>query len=225
MSGVDPRRFGPYATRGYLRQKNEEAYANVFTVHYPDEERAAARPLKRAPCYDRMKALGAVFGSVYGWERPNWFAPEGYGLSEEELAKPDVILNENHPPVRDGERPRERYSFRRSNSFDFVGEEARHVHEAVGLQDMSAFAKYEVSGPGAEAFLDDLVANRLPQKTGRMALTHMLSSNGGVRSEFTVFARGGRPLLPGGHGVRRAARLRLPVQAAPPATARWISRR
>ena len=186
MMGVDPRRFGPYATRGYLRRKNEEAYANVFTVHYPDEERAAARPLKRAPCYDRMKALGAVFGSVYGWERPNWFAPEGYGLSEEDLDKPDVLLNENHPPVKEGERPKEKWSFRRSNYFDIVGKEARHVHEAVGLQDMSAFAKYEVSGPGAEAFLDNLVANKLPQKIGRVALTHMLSLNGGVRSEFTV---------------------------------------
>jgi dimethylglycine dehydrogenase len=187
MMGVDPRRFGPYATRGYLRQKNEEAYANVFTVHYPDEERSAARPLKRAPCYDRMKALGAVFGSVYGWERPNWFAPEGYGLSEDELDKPDVLLNENHPPVKEGEKPKEKWSFRRSNYFEFVGSEARHVHEAVGLQDMSAFAKYEVSGPGAEAFLDNLVANKLPQKIGRLALTHMLSLNGGVRSEFTIF--------------------------------------
>ena len=68
--GVDPRRFGDYAGRGFLIEKNEEAYAKVFTVHYPDEERSAARPLKRTPCYDRMKDLGAVFGSVYGWERP-----------------------------------------------------------------------------------------------------------------------------------------------------------
>ena len=62
-----------------------------------------ARPLKRAPCYDRMKALGAVFGTVYGWERPNWFAPEGYALDEAALAKPDVLTNENHaPPEADG---------------------------------------------------------------------------------------------------------------------------
>lgn len=190
MMGVDPRRFGPHAGRGYLRQKNEEAYANVFTVHYPDEERAAARPLRQTPCYDRMKALGAVFGATYGWERPNWFAPPGYGLTEADLAKPDVLLNENHPPVAEGERPREKWSFRRSNYFNFVGAEARHVHEAVGLQDMSAFAKYEVSGPGAEAFLDHLVANKLPQKIGRVALTHMLSKNGGVRSEFTILREG-----------------------------------
>ena len=190
MMGVDPRRFGAHAGRGFLRQKNEEAYANVFTVHYPDEERAAARPLRQTPCYDRMKALGAVFGATYGWERPNWFAPPGYGLSEAELAKPDVLLNENHPPVAPGEQPREKWSFRRSNYFAFVGAEARHVHEAVGLQDMSAFAKYEVTGPGAEAFLDHLVANKLPQKVGRLALTHMLSSNGGVRSEFTILREG-----------------------------------
>ena len=63
--GVDPRRFGPYASRGYLRRKNEETYANVFTIHFPDEECPAARPLKQSPCYDRMKTRGAVFGQLY----------------------------------------------------------------------------------------------------------------------------------------------------------------
>ncbi len=92
MMGVDPRRFGDYAGRGFLIEKNEEAYAKVFTVHYPDEEREAGRALRRTPCYDRMKALGAVFGSVFGWERPNWFAPEGYSLTEADLDKPDVLL-------------------------------------------------------------------------------------------------------------------------------------
>ncbi len=103
MMGADPRRFGPYAARGYLRKKNEEAYAAVFTVHYPDEERAGARPLKQSPCYDRMKARGAVFGTVYGWERPGWFAPAGYGLDDKALAKPDVLLNDNHAPAALGD--------------------------------------------------------------------------------------------------------------------------
>ncbi|MFM2371034.1 MAG: hypothetical protein RIS85_756, partial [Pseudomonadota bacterium] len=161
MMGVDPRRFGDYAGRGYLVEKNEEAYAKVFTVHYPDEEREAARPLRQTPCYDRMKKLGAVFGSVFGWERPNWFAPEGYELSEADLDKPDVILNHNHPDV-DNEPVREKWSFRRSNYFDFVGAECRHVHEKVGLQDMSAFAKCEISGPGAESWLDGLLTNAVP---------------------------------------------------------------
>ncbi|MEZ5773677.1 MAG: FAD-dependent oxidoreductase [Hyphomicrobiaceae bacterium] len=187
MMGVDPRRFGPYATRGYLKVKNEEAYANVFTPHYPDEERVAARPLKTTPCYDRMKALGAVFGSVYGWERPGWFAPKDLALSEAELAKPDVLTNHNHAPATEDGRIVEKWSFRRSNYFEHVGRECRNVMENVGLQDMSAFAKMEVSGPGARAWLDSILANRIPKTAGRVALCHMLTKNGGVRAEFTVY--------------------------------------
>ena len=186
MLGVDPRRFGPYAQSGYLKTKNEEAYSKVFTVHYPDEERVACRPLRQTPCYGRMKELGAVFGSVYGWERPNWFAPAGYGLDEADLAKPDVLLNENHPPVAPGERPREKWSFRRSNYFEFVGAECRNVHENVGLQDMSAFAKFEVSGPRAAAWLDSILTNKAPTAFGRVTLTYLLTRRGGVRSEFTL---------------------------------------
>lgn len=165
MLGVDPRRFGDYATRGYLVRKNEETYANVFTVHYPDEERPAARPLRTAPCYDRMKALGAVFGQKFGWERPNWFAPQG-------------VPQQDH------------WSFRRSRWFEHVGEECRNVTENVGLLDLSAFAKCRISGPGAEAFLDGLVANRLPKAVGRLVLAHALAPAGGVHSEFTILREG-----------------------------------
>ena len=187
MMGVDPRRFGPYASKGYLKEKNEEAYANVFTMHYPEEERAAARPLKRTPCYDRMKDLGAVFGSVYGWERPGWFAPKGYALSEKDLNRPDVLLNHNHAAPTDDGRIVEKWSFRRSNAFRFVGEECRNVMDNVALQDMSAFAKMEVSGPGAREWLDSILANRIPKKMGRIALCHLLTKLGGVRAEFTVY--------------------------------------
>ena len=165
MLGVDPRRYGPYATRGYLLRKNEEAYSNIFTIHFPDEERAAARPLRMAPCHDRLKALGAVFGQKFGWERANWFAPE------------DV-------------EPRDIWSFRRSNYFEPVGAECRAVQNQAGLLDMSAFSKMLVSGPGAEAWLDRLLANRLPKKIGRIGLCHGLELNGGVRSEFTVMRDG-----------------------------------
>ena len=161
MLGVEPRRFGDYATKGYLKQKNEEAYANVFTIHYPDEERPAARPLRTAPCYGRLQAKGAVFGQKFGWERANWFAPQG-------------VAAEDH------------WSFRRSRWFAPVGDECRHVHEHVGLLDMTAFAKCRVSGPGAAAFLDHLVANRLPAKPGRIGLCHALTPRGGVHSEFTI---------------------------------------
>ncbi len=165
MLGVDPRRFGDYASKAYLKTKNEEAYANVFIIHFHDEERAAGRPLKTAPCYDRMKALGAVFGQKFGWERPNWFAPQG-------------VPREDH------------WSFRRSRYHEHVGNECRNVQENVGLLDMTAFSKFLVTGPGAEAYLDKLVANRIPKKLGRVNLCHALNIFGGVRSEFTIMRDG-----------------------------------
>ena len=161
MLGVDPRRFGDYATQSFLIEKNEEAYANVFTVHYPDEEREAGRPLRQAPCYDRLKNLGAVFGQKFGWERANWFAPEGVEQSDD-------------------------WSFRRSNWFTHVGNECLNVQNNVGILDMTAFAKCRISGPGAKDFLDNLVANKLPQKNGRVNLCHALNTKGGVHSEFTI---------------------------------------
>ena len=161
MLGVEPRRFGDYATKSYLIKKNEEAYENVFTIHYPDEERSAGRPLRQAPCYDRLKNLGAVFGQKFGWERANWFAPEGVEQKDD-------------------------WSFRRSKWFKYVGEECKNVQENVGLLDMTAFAKCRVSGPGAEKYLDNLVANKLPQKIGRVNLCHALNTKGGVLSEFTI---------------------------------------
>ncbi len=161
MLGVDPRRFGPYATKSYLIEKNEEAYADVFTVHYPDEERSAARPLRTSPCYDRMKDKGAVFGQLFGWERPNWFAPEG-------------VAQEDH------------WSFRRSNYFEHVGNECKNVAENVGLLDMTAFAKCRIQGPGARKWLNYMLAQKMPVAPGKLALCHGLTSKGGVHSEFTV---------------------------------------
>ncbi|NTF31974.1 GcvT family protein [Rhizobium skierniewicense] len=188
LMGVDPRRFGPYATEGYLIAKNEEAYANVFTMHYPDEERSAARPLKTTPIYDRLKKLGGVFGSVYGWERANWFVPDGYALKPEELGVgADVLTNHNHAPALDDGRIVEKWSFRRSNYFEHVGNEVKHVNQHVGVLDMSAFAKMEVSGSGARAWLDSILANAIPKKRGRIALTHLLTKDGGVKAEFTVY--------------------------------------
>ncbi|HQX84329.1 MAG TPA: aminomethyltransferase family protein, partial [Aestuariivirga sp.] len=101
--------------------------------------------------------------------------------------RPNVLLNHNHAaPTEDG-RIVEKWSFRRSNAFRFVGEECRNVMENVALQDMSAFAKMEVSGPGAREWLDSILANRIPKKMGRIALCHLLTKLGGVRAEFTVY--------------------------------------
>ncbi len=161
MLGVDPRRFGSYATKSYLIEKNEEAYANVFTVHYPDEERPAARPLRTAPCYERLKKMGGVFGASFGWERANWFAPEG-------------------------EKQVDHWSFRRSSYHKHISEEIKNLSKNVGLLDLSGFAKCKISGPSAESFLNYLVANKLPKAVGRVSLCHALNTMGGVHSEFTI---------------------------------------
>ncbi|PHX89351.1 MAG: dimethylglycine dehydrogenase [Pelagibacteraceae bacterium] len=161
MLGVEPRRYGDYVTKSYLKAKNEEAYSHVFIVHYPDEERPAARPLRTAPCYDRMKNLGAVFGQKFGWERPNFFATDGMEQKDD-------------------------WSFRRSKWFEAIKKECQNVKNNVGLLDMTAFAKSRIKGPKAEEFLDYLVANKLPKKMGRINLCHALNAKGGVHSEFTI---------------------------------------
>ena len=161
MLGVEPRRFGDYVSKDYLIDKTEEAYSHVFIIHYPDEEREAGRPLKTAPCYERLKSMGAVFGQKFGWERANWFV--------------------------DGEMEQvDHWSFRRSKWFDAVGKEVMNVTNNVGVLDMTAFAKCRISGKHALKFLDNLLANKIPQKSGQIALCHALNSNGGIHSEFTV---------------------------------------
>jgi dimethylglycine dehydrogenase len=161
MLAVDPRRFGPYTGKRYVVTKNEETYRNVFTVHYPDEERTDARPAKTSPVYEKLKRMGAVFGQRYGWERANWFAPAGVVAADD-------------------------WSFRRTNWFEHVGNECRRLRERVGVIDLTPFTKHLVQGPGAEAWLDSLVANKVPSKVGRMALSHALTRRGGIRSEFTI---------------------------------------
>jgi dimethylglycine dehydrogenase len=161
MLAVDPRRFGDYTSKRYVVQKNEETYRNVFTIHYPDEEREDGRPAKTSPVYDKIDRLGAVWGQRYGWERANWFAPAGV------------------------ER-RDQWSFRRTNYFEHVGNECRRMREQVGIIDLTPFTKHEIGGPGAEAWLDSLVANKVPTRIGRIALCHALTRGGGIRSEFTI---------------------------------------
>jgi dimethylglycine dehydrogenase len=161
MMAVDPRRYGPYTSKRYVVQKNEETYRNVFVIHFPDEERADARPAKTSPIYDKLARMGAVFGQRYGWERASWFAPPGVEAKDQ-------------------------WSFRRSNYFPHVGREAVNLRQNVGVIDLTPFTKHEVTGPGAEAWLDGLVANKVPTKLGRMALSHALTRRGGIRSEFTI---------------------------------------
>ncbi|SFA87661.1 dimethylglycine dehydrogenase [Poseidonocella pacifica] len=160
MASLDPKRFGPWMTTEYAARKNEEAYEHVYILHHPDEERPACRPLRTAPAYDRQKAAGAQFGVVNGWERPNYYAPEGFSDHDAR-------------------------SFRRGGWWPYAVEEARAIREGVGLIDATAFAKHRISGPGATAFLDWFTCNGLP-RVGRINLTYALTPAGTTRTEYTI---------------------------------------
>ena len=163
MASLDPKRFGSWITTEYAARKNEEAYDHVYVLHHPDEERPACRPLRTAPCYDRLKARGAQFGVVNGFERPNYFGP---------LDAPETFDHDAR-------------SFRRGGWWQSAVDEAKAIREGVGLIDASAFTKHSVRGPGATAFLDWFTCNRLP-KVGRINLTYALTPQGTTRTEYTI---------------------------------------
>ncbi|WP_299682631.1 FAD-dependent oxidoreductase [uncultured Roseobacter sp.] len=160
MASLDPKRYGSWMTTEYAARKNEEAYEHVYILHHPDEERPACRPLRTSPAYDRQAARGAQFGQVNGWERPNYFAPEGFS---------------DHNAR----------SFRRGGWWQYAVDEAKAIREGVGLIDATAFTKHRISGPGATAFLDWFTTNKLP-KVGRINLTYALTAAGTTRTEYTI---------------------------------------
>ncbi len=161
MWELDVRRFDDYASSTeYVSARALEIYRREYAIRYPAEELPAGRPLKTGPLYDKLLEKGAVYGSRFGWERPLWFAKDGSARDE--------------------------YSFRRGNWHAAVGEECRAVSSSVGVLDQASFAKYEVSGPGARRFLDYLCANKLPRRTGRMALTQLCTPKGGIECDLTV---------------------------------------
>ena len=161
MRDYDPRRFGSYATKDWQVVKAKEDYCLRHEIPFPHFNRLAGRPVKPSPLYDRLREKGAVFEEVFGHERPRWFA-------------------------LDGVEQRDHYGFKRTPVHDVVAAECKAVREAVGIMDISAFTKVRVSGPDAAPFLDRLVANRLPQKVGGIALTHMLNRRGRIELETTV---------------------------------------
>ena len=167
MASLDPKRYGSWMTTEYAMRKNEECYSHVYILHHPDEEREACRPLKTAPAYDRQKALGAQFGQVNGWERPNYYGPL------------------NAPAEYDHDSR----SFRRGGWWEYAKAEAEAIRSGAGLIDASAFTKHSVKGAGATAFLDWFTCNKLP-KVGRINLTYALTSAGTTRTEYTIVRMG-----------------------------------
>jgi len=166
MASLDPRRYGSWMTTEYAARKNEECYSHVYLPHHPDEERGACRPLRTSPAFDRQKALGAQFGQINGWERPNYYGQKDAPASFD----------------------RDSRSFRRGGWWRYAHDEAKTIREGAGLIDATAFAKHLVRGPGAAAFLDHFTCNRLPS-VGRIGLTYALTHAGTVRTEYTIVRR------------------------------------
>ena len=159
MTEFDPRRYGPYADQAYCRAKVFLDYRTTFTTRLPGEEEPDGRPQKVSPLYETLKTQGAVYGETFGWERPKWFSLDG----REEIS-----------------------GYRRNNVFEVVGQEVRAVQERVGVLDLTGFAKFDVVGPDAEAFLSRICANTMPRKPGGIGLVHPLSSGGRIAGEMTV---------------------------------------
>jgi dimethylglycine dehydrogenase len=159
MTGFDPRRLGVYADADYARAKGFQDYRMTYATPLPGEELPAGRPQRTSPLYETLKVKGGVFTETFGWERPKWYSLDGR---------------------------KEEYSYHRNNVFELVRDECLAVRERVGILDLSGFAKYDVAGPDAEAFLNRLCANRMPTKNGGVVLAHILSINGRILGEVTV---------------------------------------
>ncbi len=172
----DLARFGHWADKAFTRARAFDQYSHRFKIHFPYEEREAGRPMKTRPVYERQKALGAVFGLSYGYEHPLWFAGEGVEAKED-------------------------YGFERQKWFEAVAAECKALRSAVGVIDVSNFAKYSISGAGSADWLDRVVANHVPTEIGRSCLTPMLGVRGGIAGDFTITKLAENDFLMIGSGI------------------------
>jgi 4-methylaminobutanoate oxidase (formaldehyde-forming) len=159
---VDIRRVMPFQrNRRYLRDRTVETLGLLYAMHWPFRQPETARGVRRSTLHDRLMARGACFGETAGWERPNWYAPDGLA-------------------------PEYRYSYGRQNWFEHSAEEHRAVRDNVGLFDQSSFGKFVVEGPDAEAVLNRISANNVAVPVGRIVYTQWLNDRGGIEADVTV---------------------------------------
>ena len=158
--GMDVARYGDWATMAWTNAKVRENYSRRFRIRFPNEELPAARPLRTTPVYERLQKANAAFGDYCGLEHALFFAPQG-------------------------ETTEEAFTFHRAASHKFVAAECKAVREKVGLIETSNYGKFEVTGPGAAAFLGHVMTNRVPE-VGRMVLMPMLNEQGKLIGDFTV---------------------------------------
>ena len=160
MFAWDVARFGDWADKAFTKARVRDQYAHRFSIHFPNEERSAGRPVRTRPVHDMQKEMGAVMGLNYGWEHPLWFADS-----------PGVV---------------DTNGFTRQNWWGPVGDECRMLRDHAGIIDISNFAKYRCKGPGAGAWLDAIFANNMPREVGRSCLTPLIGKRGGIAGDFTV---------------------------------------
>ncbi len=159
---VDIRRMFPFqGNPKYLHDRATEVLGLLYDMHWPYRQCVTSRGLRRSPLHDRLAARGACFGEVAGWERANWFAPEGV-------------------------EPKYEYSFKRQNWFPYAAEEHQAVREAVALFDQTSFAKFLVQGRDAEAVLQRICANDVAVPAGKVVYTQWLNERGGIEADLTV---------------------------------------
>ena len=159
---LDIRRFGSYhQSRKYNVQRTTEIYGKHYTIHWPHEEHDSARGVRRSPLYYLLKEKGAAYGAKYGWERANWFAPEGV-------------------------EPKDDITFEIPNWFEHVAAEHKNARENVVLIDQSSFCKFEVEGAGALSFLNHLCANQIDQPVGKVIYTQMCNERGTIECDMTI---------------------------------------
>jgi dimethylglycine dehydrogenase len=183
VSFWDVARFGDWADTAYTKARTAYWYEHRSARVYPYQDYDAGRPVRKTPIHDELRKAGGVFAEYDGWEDPVYFA-------------------------RNEDERTPHYSYSRANWFDVTGEEVLAVRDRVGLFEFSTFAKYEVSGDGARDWIDRTFANRIPDKTGKMALMPMLSPKGRVVGDFTLTRLGNDRFMLLGAGAMQRIHMR-----------------
>ena len=162
FNGVDIRRNLPFMrNRKYLHDRVSETLGLLYAVHYPFYQYKTSRNLRRTPLHGHLEKLGACFGETTGWERANWFAPEGV-------------------------KPEYEYSYKRQNWFQYNAAEHINVREKVGIFDQTSFAKFRVQGRDAMKVLNNISANDVDVAPGRLVYTQWLNERGGIEADLTI---------------------------------------
>ncbi|RFP90739.1 FAD-dependent oxidoreductase [Rhodobacteraceae bacterium 63075] len=162
LGDVDIARNEPFqAGKTYLFERSKETLGLLYADHFPFRQKATARGVRRSPFHEHLKARGAVFGELAGWERANWFTDQGQEAAYE-------------------------YSWKRQNWFENRAAEHRAIRENIGMYDMSSFGKLRIEGPDAEHFLNRLCGGNMSVPSGKIVYTQMLNSMGGIEADVTV---------------------------------------